>query len=57
MRVTSVQLGGSLAGKLSSELSSILSSKFVALGVSGWRLRRPLAEPCFAMDRGVTAAL
>ncbi len=42
MRVRSVQLGGSLAGKLSSELSSTLSFKFVALGISGRRLRRPL---------------
>jgi len=53
MRVTSVQLGGSLAGKLSSELSSILSAKSVALGISGRRLRRPLMEP-WIMDRGVT---
>src|SRR5215510_5709876 len=56
MRVTSVQLGGSLAGKLSSELSSILSAKSVALGISGRRLRRPLVEPRI-MDRGVTGAL
>ena len=54
MRVRSVQLGGSLAGKLSSELSSTLSFKFVALGISGRRLRRPLTEPCRVMDRGVT---
>jgi hypothetical protein len=55
MRVTSVQLGGSLAGKLSSKLSSILSSDVAAAGGSGWRLRRGSADPrrCGAMDRGI----
>jgi hypothetical protein len=55
MRVTSVQLGGSLAGKLSSKLSSILSSDVAAAGGSGWRLRRATADPCrcCAMERGL----
>jgi hypothetical protein len=39
MRVTSVQLGGSLAGKLSSKLSSILSSEGIGASVLGGRAR------------------
>jgi hypothetical protein len=56
IRVTGVQLGGSLAGKLSSKLSSILLSEVVTAGTCGWRLRRPIAEPCRAVDRGVISA-
>src|SRR5262249_33586216 len=52
IRVSRVQLGGSLAGKLSSKLSSSLSSEVVTAGISGWRLRRVLADPRCAIDRG-----
>ena len=53
IRVTIVQLGGSLAGKVCSRLSSSMLSTLVTAGTCGWRLRRPIADPRRAVDRGV----